>query len=102
MILEVARLPVIPGRESEFEAAFHQAQNIIAQMPGYLSHQLQRCVETPHMYLLLVQWRCLDDHTMGFRGSPQYQEWKALLHRFYNPFPLVEHFALVAGASNEH
>ncbi|MFU8813717.1 MAG: antibiotic biosynthesis monooxygenase family protein [Pseudomonadales bacterium] len=92
MILELATLDVIPGREEEFEAAFAGAQSIIASMPGYLDHELQSCVENPGRYVLLVRWARLEDHTMGFRGSPQYQQWKALLHHFYHPFPLVEHY----------
>lgn len=95
MILEVATLDVRPGQEDAFEAAFRQASNIIAGVPGYASHQLQRCLERPHRYLLLVNWQTLEDHTIGFRGSPGYQEWKALLHHFYDPFPTVEHYAMV-------
>ena len=96
MILEVAILNVRPGREHEFEAAFAQASPIIASMPGYVSHQLQRCVETSNRYALLVNWATLEAHTVGFRGSPGYQRWKQLLHHFYDPFPTVEHYALVA------
>jgi heme-degrading monooxygenase HmoA len=95
MILEVAVLPVLPERCAEFEVAFRQASGIIASMPGYVSHELQRCLETPHRYLLLVKWQQLEDHTVGFRGSPQYQEWKRLLHHFYDPFPVVEHYTVV-------
>lgn len=92
MILEVAILEVKPQLESQFEANFAKAQNIIASMPGYVSHQLQRCIETPNRYILLVNWQTLEDHQQGFRQSPQYQEWKALLHHFYDPFPTVEHY----------
>jgi heme-degrading monooxygenase HmoA len=95
MILEVAMLDVIPGQEDEFEAAFATASGIIASMPGHKAHELQRCVERPSRYVLLVRWETLEDHTVGFRGSPQYQEWKALLHHFYDPFPTVEHFTPV-------
>lgn len=95
MILEAARLDVIPGQETDFEAAFGQAQAIIASMPGYVEHELRRCIEQPSRYLLLVRWRRLEDHTEGFRGSPQYQQWKALLHHFYDPFPEVEHYQAV-------
>ncbi len=97
MILEVAILNVIPGREAEFEAAFRQAQAIIASMKGYRSHDLRRCLEAGSRYVLLVQWNKLEDHTTGFRGSPEYREWKRLLHHFYDPFPLVEHYAAVQG-----
>jgi heme-degrading monooxygenase HmoA len=96
MILEIAILNVRPRREHEFEAAFAQASPIIASMPGYVSHQLQRCVETSNRYALLVNWATLEAHTVGFRGSPGYQRWKQLLHHFYDPFPTVEHYALVA------
>jgi heme-degrading monooxygenase HmoA len=95
MILEAAMLQVRPGMQSEFEAAFRQASPIIASMPGYRGHQLQRCLEVAAKYLLLVRWDTLDDHTVGFRTSPEYQEWKRLLHHFYDPFPTVEHFVEV-------
>ncbi|HEY8516070.1 MAG TPA: antibiotic biosynthesis monooxygenase [Candidatus Binatia bacterium] len=95
MILEVAVLDVRPGQTAEFEAAFREAQSIIASMPGYLSHQLQRCVERDDRYLLLVEWQTLEAHTEGFRGSAEYQRWKALLHHFYDPFPTVEHYRRV-------
>jgi heme-degrading monooxygenase HmoA len=92
MILEAGYLNVIPGKEAEFEAAFRQASPIIASMKGYIAHELQRCLEVPGKYLLLVQWETLEDHTIGFRQSASYQEWKKLLHHFYNPFPTIEHF----------
>ncbi len=95
MILEVATLDVRPGQEAAFEAAFQRAQAIIAGMKGYISHELQRCIENPSRYLLLVKWKTLEDHTVGFRGSPEYQQWRALLHHFYDPFPTVEHFTQV-------
>jgi heme-degrading monooxygenase HmoA len=92
MILEVAILDVRSGQKRHFEEAFHEAQAIISSMPGYISHQLQKCIEKENRYLLLVHWETLEDHTRGFRGSPQYQEWKRLLHHFYDPFPEVEHY----------
>ncbi|MEH6577596.1 MAG: antibiotic biosynthesis monooxygenase [Amphritea sp.] len=95
MILEVAILNVRPGQEIEFEVAFGKAQEIIASMPGYVSHQLQKCIENASRYLLLVNWISLEDHTIGFRESEQYQEWRNLLHHFYEPFPEVEHYRSV-------
>ncbi len=99
MILESAPLQVRPGQEADFEAAFLRAQAIIASMPGYRSHELQRCLERPGHYLLLVRWRSLEDHEQGFRKSAGYQQWKALLHHFYDPFPVVLHYEPVAGAA---
>ncbi len=95
MILEVAILDVIPGQESEFQAAFANASPIILSMQGYVSHQLQRCIEKQNRYILLVNWEKLEDHIIGFRGSEGYQEWKKLLHHFYDPFPTVEHYELI-------
>jgi heme-degrading monooxygenase HmoA len=92
VITEHALLPVIAGREAEFERAFASARPIITSMPGCLSLSLSRSIESPSTYLLLVEWENLHDHTVGFRQSPQYQEWRALLHDFYAPFPMVEHF----------
>ncbi len=92
MILEVVILNVIPNLTAEFEAAFAKAERIIASMEGYISHQLQKCIEEPAKYILLVNWTDLEAHTIGFRGSEEYQEWKALLHHFYDPFPTVEHY----------
>ncbi len=95
MILEVATLNVKMGQETQFEATFGGAQGIICFMKGYIAHQLQKCVEHPNRYILLVQWETLEDHTQGFRGSPAYQDWKRLLHHFYDPFPSVEHYEVV-------
>jgi len=99
MILEHALLPVRPGREEEFVAAFDEAKHIISSMPGFRGLTLSRCVERAGTFLLLVEWETLEDHTDGFRGSPEYQEWRRLLHHFYEPFPDVEHFERVAAVS---
>ena len=98
MILECAILDVKPGETREFEVAFGTAERIISASPGYISHELQRCIEKPNRYLLLVRWRTLEDHTEGFRKSEPYKEWKRLLHHFYDPFPNVEHYEQLAGA----
>ena len=92
MIQEIAVLNVKPNLNQEFEAAFKQASKIISAMPGYISHSLQKCIEADNRYLLLVKWETLEDHTVGFRESKQYQTWKKLLHHFYDPFPTVEHY----------
>ena len=95
-ILEAASLTVRPGQSQAFEAAFAQAQSIIASMPGYLSHELQRCIEREGQYLLLVRWESVAAHEEGFRKSAGYQEWRRLLHHFYDPFPTVLHYERVA------
>jgi heme-degrading monooxygenase HmoA len=96
MILEVAVLDIKPGLSADFEDVFQVAKNIISAMPGYISHELQHCLEQDDRYILLVRWQTLEDHTIGFRQSAQYQEWRALLHHFYDPFPVVEHYQIVA------
>jgi heme-degrading monooxygenase HmoA len=98
MVLEHALLSVQPGQEAAFESAFAQAKQIIAAMPGFRHLSLSRCLERPSTYLLLVEWDHLEDHIVGFRGSPEYQQWRQLLHHFYDPFPAVEHYEEVLSA----
>jgi heme-degrading monooxygenase HmoA len=94
MVLEVAILNVREGEAGAFEAAFAEAKSIIAGSRGFIALQLQRCLETANRYLLLVEWESLESHTDGFRGSPEFQEWRRLLHHFYEPMPTVEHYEL--------
>jgi heme-degrading monooxygenase HmoA len=95
VILEVAILDLRSGLAAEFEAAFSKAAQIIMAMPGYIDHELQHCIENQNRYILLVRWQKLEDHTIGFRQSPEYQEWRSRLHHFYDPFPTVEHYEIV-------
>ena len=92
MVLEHAVLEVIPGQETSFQDTFATAKEIIAAAAGFRSLRLSRCMEKPSRYLLLVEWDSLEDHTHGFRGSAAYQEWRRLLHHFYDPFPVVDHY----------
>ncbi len=94
MILEKAILYIKPGQSEAFEEAFNVAQKIIASMKGYIKHDLLKCVEE-EKYLLLIEWETLEDHEIGFRTSVAYQEWKKLLHHFYDPFPTVLHYQSV-------
>lgn len=93
MILEQAILQVKAGQQQAFEAAMLQAQPLIAATPGFNRLELRACLETPNRYLLLVWWQRLENHTEDFRGSDRYQQWRGLLHHFYEPSPLVEHYA---------
>lgn len=97
MILEIAQLQIKPELLAEFDAAFNVAQTIISSMPGYLGHELQKCIEQANHYMLLVRWESVEHHEVGFRKSSQYQEWRNLLHHFYTPFPTVLHYELVNG-----
>ncbi len=98
MILELAILPVKAESSEAFEAAFRDAVPLIAGMPGFHRLRLSRCLERPDHYLLLVEWNRLEDHTEGFRASPEYQEWRQRLHHFYEPFPNVEHYETITTA----
>ena len=96
MILEVATLNVTSGREVEFEHAFADAKTLVSGFPGFIDLELHRVVEFPSRYILLARWGKIEDHTEGFRGSAQYQRWRALLHGFWDGLPEVVHCELVA------
>ena len=102
MIVEHALLEVRDGKTEEFQAAFADAKTIISAMAGFRSLSLSRCIERVHVFLLLVEWDRLEDHTVGFRESPEYRRWSQLLHRFYEPFPRVEHFERVDTVYGRH
>ena len=93
MIVEMAVLNVRPGQETAFEAVMSEALPLITATEGFIDLEVRPCVEARSRYLLLVRWRALEDHTVGFRASDRYEQWHALLHHFYDPFPTVEHFA---------
>jgi heme-degrading monooxygenase HmoA len=93
MILEVAILTVRSGQEAAFEDAMRRERPLIEASAGFGKLEIRRCFETPNRYLLTVSWRTVEDHTVGFRQSPRYAEWRNLLHQFFDPFPLVEHYA---------
>jgi heme-degrading monooxygenase HmoA len=93
VILEFAQINLQPATEAQFESVFPTAIAVLAASPGYLGHELHRSVENPTRYALLVKWRTLEDHTVGFRGSHAFSEWRAHLAPFLAGPPLVEHFA---------
>lgn len=95
MITEHALLPVKPGMEEDFMVAFGPARELIAATPGFVGLSLSRSLETPNHFLLLVRWETVEAHTVGFRGSANYAAWSEALHRFYEPFPVVEHFQTI-------
>ena len=92
MILELAIITVRSSREAAFEQAFATAVRLISASSGYISHELRRSIETPNRYALTIRWRSLEDHTVGFRGSPAFSEWRAQLAPFLAGLPVVEHF----------
>ena len=97
MIREVAILNVRRGAEADFESAFRNATQYISATPGFGKLALERCIEDQSKYLLTVEWETLENHTVDFRQSDRYNDWKAALHHFYDPFPTVEHYKPVTG-----
>ena len=95
MILEIAILYVKPGMQEQFETDFATAGQYINSINGYIEHTLQKCLEQENKYALLVKWEKLEDHTVGFRQSEAYGKWRDLLHHYYDPFPVVEHYSTV-------
>ncbi len=92
MILEVAILNIKQGLSKDFENSFSEARKIISSMEGFISCELKKCIEHNDKYILLVNWESIEAHEEGFRKSEAYQEWKQLLHHYYDPFPTVEHY----------
>ena len=91
-VLEVAVLDVRAGQGAAFREAFARARSIIEAAEGFGGLELRACVESQDRFLLLVWWDSVESHEAGFRGSDAYQEWKRLLHHFYDPMPTVEHY----------
>ena len=91
-ILELALLDVRGKQRNAFEAALSEALPLIRRQPGCRHAEVRPCLESPQRYLLLVTWASLADHEQGFRRSHDYKRWRALLHGFYEPFPVVEHY----------
>ncbi len=92
MILEHALLSIKPGQSAAFEAAMAEARPLIAASPGFRSISVRKACETPDQYLLLVEWDDIASHRDGFRTSDRYEQWRGLLHRFYDPMPVVGYF----------
>jgi len=95
MIVEAVILNVKNGMEKQFEIDFAIAGQYISVINGYISHSLLKCIEQDNKYLLFVEWESLEAHTIGFRQSDKYVEWKKLLHHYYDPFPTVEHYEVI-------
>jgi len=99
MIMEFAQLTIRSGSERQFEAEFPAAIKVLGGSRGYLSHELRRSMESPNRYALIVQWQTIEDHTVGFRGSPAFSQWRAAIGPFLASAPVVEHFQAVAGTA---
>ena len=100
MILEHADITIHPGRQAEFDAAIQRGvETIIAKAKGFVGYQVHKGIESPERYLLLIRWETLENHTVDFRESAAFQDWRALVGPFFAKAPVVEHFTLVAPAA---
>jgi heme-degrading monooxygenase HmoA len=97
MILELADIRIAPGKNAEFEAAIRRgAETVIAKAKGFRGYKVNRGVESPERYLLTIYWETLENHTVDFRQSPAFAQWRAIVGPFFAAPPVVEHFELVA------
>lgn len=100
MILEIADFHIHPGQQTAFEAAIaHGLASVIAQAQGMCHYTVHKGIESPERYVLQIHWNTLEDHTVGFRGSPLFAEWRAIVGPFFATPPVVEHFTLLLPAA---
>ena len=96
MILELADIRIQPGQQAAFDAAIERgATTVIAHAQGYRGYKVNKGIENPERYILQIFWDNLDDHMVGFRQSPAFAEWRAIVGPFFAGPPVVEHFDLV-------
>lgn len=97
MILEIADIRIKPGSQAAFEAAINKGANeVIARAKGFKGYKVNRGVESPERYVLMIFWQTLENHTVDFRQSPAFQEWRALVGPYFAAPPAVEHFELLS------
>lgn len=97
MILELADIRIQPGRQAEFDEAIARGvRTVISHAKGFRGYRIFKCIETPERYLLQIQWDTLEDHTVAFRQSPAFAEWRAIVGPLFAAPPFVEHFSLLA------
>jgi heme-degrading monooxygenase HmoA len=96
MILEIAEIRIAPGKQAEFEEAIQRALTTVAvRAKGVRGYKVHKGIESPERFVLQILWDTLEDHTVGFRQSPLFAEWRAIIGPFFASPPLVEHFKLV-------
>ena len=99
MILELADIRITPGKNADFDAAIERGvETVISKAKGFLGYQVQRGIESPDRYVLLIRWETLEHHTVDFRESPAFAQWRAIVGPFFAGPPQVEHFELVASS----
>ena len=96
MILELADIHIPPGKQAEFDAAIQRGvETVISQAKGFCGYKVNKGVESPERYILMIYWETLENHTVDFRGGPLFPQWRAIVGPFFAVPPTVEHFTLV-------
>jgi heme-degrading monooxygenase HmoA len=95
MILELATIDIKENSNEGFEKAITEAKNVISQSKGFISIEVQKCIEVSNRYILLIRWETLEDHTVGFRNSELFVQWRALIGQYFEQLPLVQHYEVL-------
>lgn len=96
MILEVVDIKIPAGQQAPFEEAVARGlSTVISRAKGFKGYRIKHSIESPERYLVMIEWETLEDHTVGFRGSPAFAEWRAIVGPFFAAPPSVEHFTSV-------
>jgi heme-degrading monooxygenase HmoA len=97
MILEIADIRIPPGKQSDFEAAIrHGVETVVARATGFRGYKVNKGIESPARYVLMIYWETLENHTVDFRQGPLFPAWRAIVGPFFAVPPVVEHFTLIA------
>ncbi|MDR3453289.1 MAG: antibiotic biosynthesis monooxygenase [Rhodoferax sp.] len=97
MILELADIRIQPGQQAAFDEAIQRGvRTVIARAKGFQGFKVNKGIESPERYILQIFWDTLEDHTVAFRQSPLFTEWRAIVGPFFAAPPVVEHFELLA------
>ena len=100
MILEIADIRIISGKGGEFDAAIrHGVETVASKAKGFRGYKVNKSVESPERYLLMIYWDTLENHTVDFREGPLFPQWRAIVGPFFAAPPAVEHFTLLAQSS---
>jgi len=100
MILEVADIRIHPGQQTAFdEAILHGVETVISKAQGFVGYKVSKGLESPERYLLQIQWETLENHTVDFRGSASFADWRAIVGPFFASPPVVEHFTMLASSA---
>jgi heme-degrading monooxygenase HmoA len=96
MILELADIRIAPGQQVAFDEAIQRGlTTVVSQAKGFRGWKVNKCIESPERYVLMIFWDTLEDHTVGFRQGPLFTQWRNIVGPFFASPPMVEHFTLL-------